>query len=164
MSPTRIPPAEPQDPPRTPGGFTTDLISEVRAMFFKALKETGVSADQLAGAIGRDPKVVTGWYSNGNGPPFYLAAHRRVPLPLRLRLVADMLGFAGDADAPRATIETSTAMLTSIAGECLVVAGRVLTDQRVDEGERLELRPLVARLRDRCDRWLREHGGEARLS
>jgi hypothetical protein len=146
-------------PVRTDRAVTEDLVAEVRERFRRALHDTNTSAALLGALIGRDGSWVERWYTNVH-VPLYVLAHRRVPLALRLRLIADMLALAGDADGQRASVETGTAMLIAIASECLAVAGRVLADQCVDEGERRELRPLVARLRDRCDRWLRDHGGE----
>jgi hypothetical protein len=142
---------------RTEKAFTADVSAELREVFRRSLHDTRTSAALLAALVGLNGSRVERWYSDAHAP-LYLLAHARVPLALRVRLMSECLRIVGEYTGPRSSAENATAVLISIASECLALAGRALADGRVDDTERRELRPLVARLRDWCDRWLRDHG------
>lgn len=145
---------------RTAQAITVQVIEDAREAFRRALHDTGTSAAQLAASVGKSPTLVEEW-SRTKHAPIYLIAHPRVPVALRVRLAGDALAYAAEHVANVVPIETGTALLVQIAAEALAAAGAALSDQRIDESERAGLRPLVARLRDRCDRWLREYSDKS---
>lgn len=143
--------------PRTARGLTHDVQEAARRIVRRALEDLS-SIRAIAAALGLDESRVRRWLdTDAAHAPLYLLAHPALPEALRLRLVADLLAAVAPR-GPRTSVETATHVLLAAAGECVQIAARALCDGRIDDAERADLRPVVARVRGWCDRWLAEHG------
>lgn len=146
-----------------PYALTVDIAAEVRETVRTGLKGTGRSANQLAADYGIDSSRVDAWLKKAH-VPLYILRHPKTPLRTALRIIADLLAARAEEARSGRTVEGSTGMMIEIAGKLCAIAGRALADGRIDPAERGELRTLIAELRDRCNAWLVEHGGETPTS
>jgi hypothetical protein len=132
-------------------------MGEARERVRTACKDHKHSPERLGGVLGLSESRIASWFAKAHVPA-YLLGQRDVPAALRARIATDLLGIAGPDDGPRSDIETDTANLLrdvlALGAEIAVV----LIDRRVDAREQGGLRPLVARVRARCDRWLHDYG------
>lgn len=126
----------------------------------EALDDADVHDTDLATKAGYSATRIGAWWRGDAHVPLWLPAIPAVPIGTAMRIVGEVLALRAEREPPQ-PVETATALVVSACGEALAEAGRALADGRVDGSERLALRRVISRLRDRCDRWLRDHGGDA---
>jgi hypothetical protein len=138
---------------------TLNTAGAVSRIARRALEDSAVTDAALASSSGYGETRIGAWWRGTAHVPMWLPAIDAVPIGAALRMVGDVLALRARGSLSQ-SCETATALIVAACGEALTAAGRALADGRVDDDERNELRPIVARLRDRCDAWLRTHGGD----
>lgn len=131
-----------------------------RTVLATALADAGVSARELAEALDVSSTIVDRWLNGHTHIPLEIIAHPALPLPVRTRIAAELLG-PPPAPGPRPARDSQleTALLLRANGETT----KQLAESLMDPTTPLRIvRDSVVALRDRCEKWLRVHAVRAR--
>lgn len=143
-------------PARTPKSHT-EAANAVVGETLRAYKlDTGYSYAQLAADVGRDKSLVEDWAKGAKPAPLFLLTHPLVPERLRERLRALCVA----SESPSVPVERTSSLLVGAAASAIGAIAAALADGVMTAEERIACAPAVRDLRDRCDQWLKRHGGE----
>lgn len=123
---------------------------QTRSLLAEILADEKISAKKLAADLGIAPTVVDRWLSGATHPPLYLLRAQCIPLLVRARIAAALLGpeTPGPSGVRDGILES--ALLLRASGE----ATQRLADSLL-EGAPHRARESVVALRDRAEKWLR---------
>lgn len=143
---------------RTARAVSAELSARVKKVLRRALDDLGFSAAQLAQWVGVDASIAEDWCREASTRhvPLHLLAHPKIPRQLRARLAADVWALAQETCSPQSR-ESAVYALLRLFGEGVAVAATALADGRIEDHETEAMRPVFAKIRDGCDRWLLEN-------
>jgi len=134
----------------------------------RALEDTGVSMAHVANKVHRASNVVERWLSETDEHrhvPLWLLAHREaVGDALFERIVSDLRAERVRQGAPSVVpLERVLGTALRVMADALARGMTALEDGKLTREERTDLRPVVAKVRAWCDRFLRDDESALRV-